>query len=206
MRISKLDRGGSPSKRFPMAELREQLRDGRVWCGLGVVFKPDNGEHFYLENSNGKTRVYVEVQTLPEGLDLTCRLATRPTWYIPTVGTTVAVLIPSGEVDHCPLVVGVLDAGEGDEEITVERTLVKTELPYVVKAPSILLGGTDADQAVPQGDNQRAALNALASALQTYIGAIQSIADPTTLATAAMGSALNTFKSASYLSPVSKTK
>lgn len=195
----------SGSFRVPLHEFREAMADGRLWCCLGRVIQPDGGPHYHKDTSDGKSRVMIAVETIPEGLDLTCRLATRPTYYIPPVGALVAVLIPSGELEHCPLVVGVLDNGAADEEVGTDKTLVSSEVAYVVKAPSIKWG-QNAAQDVVQGNSQKTALDAFADALGAYAVAIKAIADPTNVATPVLQAAITEFKAAAYLSAKVKTE
>lgn len=197
-------RRGKGAKGLPLAEMRELLKDGRVHVDLGVVFTPDGATHYYKETANGRSKVMVEVET-SSGLDLTCRLATRPVWYIPTPGTVVIVAIPMGELEHCPSIVGILDSGDADTDIGTDKTLVLSEVPYVVEAPTIK-HGRNAGQAVVQGDNQKTALDTLATAIDTYAKAIKSVADPPGLATAALTAAIEVFKASSYLSSKVKTE
>lgn len=205
-------RRGKGAKGLPLAEMRELLKDGRVHVDLGVVFTPDGGTHYYKETANGRSKVMIEVET-SSGLDLTCRLATRPVWYIPTPGTVVIVAIPMGELEHCPSIVGVLDSGAADDEIGTDKTLVSSEVTYVVKAPTIK-HGENADQAVVRGNEQKTALNSFLDALETYIGpgGIGPIVDPPTPPapvgpkTLALQAAITVLKAASWLSPKVKTE
>lgn len=71
---------------------------------------------------------------------------------------------------------------------------------------TVRVGAEDASHPIPQGDSQRDALNDLASALGSYAAAIKTIADPTGLATSDLASAILSFQTSEYLSPVSKTK
>lgn len=203
-------RGGKGAKGLPLAEIRELMKDGRVHIDLGVVFTPDGGTHYYKETANGRSKVMVEVET-SSGLDLTCRLATRPTWYIPTPGTVVIVAIPMGQIEHCPSIVGILDSGDADEEIGTDKTLVSSEVTYVVKAPAIK-HGENADQAVVRGDDQHAALNDFLGALEQYIQGIGPIVDPPVPPapvgpkTIALQAAITVMKAAQYLSSKVKTE
>lgn len=131
-------RRGKGAKGLPLAEVRELMRDGRVHVDLGVVFTPDGGSHYYKDTANGRSKVMVEVET-SSGLDLTCRLATRPTWYIPTPGTVVIVAIPMGELEHCPSIVGILDSGSAPDDVGTDKTLMASEVQYVAEAPAIKL-------------------------------------------------------------------
>lgn len=171
MRIESTKRQKKPNRRLPEQEIREAFRDGRVWVRRAQVFEPDGaGSHFkiHVDSGTGARKVMIEVMTLPEGEDLTCQLATRPTWYIPTPGTVVLVSVPSGELDHCPAIVGIEDSGEADEDIDPSRTLVATDKDYVVKAPTIKFGSVGASHPVPQGDSLKTMLDALMDALTTF--------------------------------------
>jgi hypothetical protein len=208
MRIEGVRRRKKAARRIPEQEVRNLFQDGRVWCRKAQVIEPDGGTHFYIHTDprTGARKVMIEVETLPEGEDLTCQLCTAPTWYIPPPGTVVLVAMPSGEIDHCPEIVGISDSGNADEDISEDRTLVATDKDLVFKAPAVLLGGVDASHPVPQGDSQKDALDAFADALQTYATAIAAIADPSGLATTSLTTAITLFKASRYLSSVSKTK
>jgi hypothetical protein len=82
---------------------------------------------------------------------------------------------------------------EQDGTVTVDATLIK-------------LGGASAQQRVPQGDTQRRALNAFASALKTYVLAIQPTVDSVGLVTPDMVAAIEALMAAEYLSPTTRTK
>lgn len=203
----KRDKG---AKGLPLAEIREMMKDGRVHVDLGVVFQPGGGTHYYKDTSNGRSKVMVEVET-SSGLDLTCRLATRPVWYIPAPGTVVIVAIPMGEIDHCTSIVGILDSGDADDEIGTGKTLVSSEVDLVLKAP-IIKHGVDASQAVVRGDEQKAALNSFLDGLETYIQGIGPIVDPPVPPapvgpkTVALQAAITLLKAASWLSSKVKTE
>ncbi len=123
MKIHKKLRPDRAVKRLDMAELRHLLRDRRVWSKLAVVTAPeDGGDHYELHEEDGKiVDITIEVLTIPDKLDLTCRLgfigASAGMITIPDVGDEVIVAIPDGEIDFMPAVIamlprsGVLDAG-----------------------------------------------------------------------------------------------
>lgn len=146
-------RGHKGAKRLDLSDLKTALMDGRTWLTLGRVFEPDGGEHWHVDTgrSGGKRRVMIEVETIPDGQDLTCRLATKPMWHIPDPGDIVAVAIPSGEVDHCPLIVGILDGGEAPEGIGTEKTIVAPGRPWAIRSELVQLGDSDATEQVVKG-------------------------------------------------------
>jgi len=183
------------------------MKDGRVWGEIGQVYKPDDGPHFFVDTDNeGRRRTYIEVRTMPGGNDLTCRLATKPSWYIPDPGEIVAVLVPDGQIDHCPLVVGITDSGEADSDISEDRTLVATDKDYVIKAPSIKLGSVGVSQKAVLGDAQKDALSTFVDALNVYALGIKTIADPTNTFTPALTAAITALKAQLVLSLSPKVK
>jgi hypothetical protein len=172
MRFSSLDRPRKPVRRLPIAEMKALFQDGRVHVELGKVFSPDGGPHYHINTDDGRRRAMIEVLTMPGGNDLTCRLATKPCWYIPTPGTLVIVAIPSGEIDHCPSVVGILDNGAADEDISAEITLISSELDIVLKAPGVRLGGVDATESAALADSLTGDLSPALSAILVDLEAL----------------------------------
>jgi len=109
-------RGRRPTKRPDLTDLREALRDRRVWTGLGVVVAADDGgEHWELipdDDGNG-VDITIEVELVPDQVPLTCRLgfpgsSTAAIWTIPNIGDEVALVLPAGALDFMPCVVAVL--------------------------------------------------------------------------------------------------
>lgn len=131
-------RGARAARRANMAEIRAALEDGKVWTGLGVVFAPDGGSHYEVDADIG---VLVHVELMPAREPLLCRLGglgeggTRGVWRIPPVGTEVAVLIPSGELDDDPMIVGVLSSG-GVHSALDDVTLVVSGPEIVIEVDS----------------------------------------------------------------------
>jgi hypothetical protein len=74
-----------------------------------------------------------------------------------------------------------------------------------IEAGAIRLGSQSAAQQLVLGTAFKAALNGFIDALSLYTGAIQGIADPTTVATTALGVAATALKNAAFLSNVSRT-
>ncbi len=76
----------------------------------------------------------------------------------------------------------------------------------VVAAPSLKLGSSLASESAIRGDTFWTALDGLLTAINAYATAIQSIADPTSVATAALGTAISAFKAlaSTYKSTVVK--
>jgi hypothetical protein len=148
MRISKPLRGRKPTKRLDLTDLREAVKDQRVWCALGVVIQPD-GEPFHFElvtDGDQVTDVLVDVETQPDGLDVTCRLAAAGAsqgaglWRVPAVGDEVAVLLPDGDVSFMPTIVAVLSSGEVPRRAAIGRTVLVAPDSVEVIAPKVYLG------------------------------------------------------------------
>ena len=111
-------RGRHASKRLDVDKLASLLNDGKVSGKLGRVFAPDGDgttlPHWKIEtDDDGNKIILVEVETVPDGLDLTCQLCSgfssgggNGAWAIPRVGSMVAVLVPEGEIGFQPLIVG----------------------------------------------------------------------------------------------------
>lgn len=98
-------RGRRGSKRLDITDLREVLRDRRMWSAIGIVTKPDDGEHF--EEVEGPADVLVEVVLQPSLVPVTCRLP-AVFFTVPVVGEEVAVLIPEGQCDFMPTIIAIL--------------------------------------------------------------------------------------------------
>lgn len=104
------------AKPLELSLLKEALKDRRVWCGLGLVVKRQgDSSHFQINNDNGD--VYVEVDLMPEGTPLTCRLGSfgggpgTGVWRIPPEGTEVVVAVTQGEVSEQCAIIATLSTG-----------------------------------------------------------------------------------------------
>lgn len=100
--------------------MRAPLADRRVWGGLGLVWKPPQHDKHY-EFYDNDVLVYVRMQ--PTDDEIICRLVSaNGLWVIPPLGSEVAVLVPMGDYEAEPMIVGILstegvpDALSSDEE------------------------------------------------------------------------------------------
>lgn len=125
MRITKPKRGRRGTKRVDLTDMRELFRDRRMWTAIGIVVKPDDGEHF--EEVTGPADVLVEVVLQPSLVPVSCRLAAG-VWMVPSVGEEVAVLIPEGQPAFMPLIIANLssnslptDQGPAEDRIAIVR-------------------------------------------------------------------------------------
>ena len=93
----------------------------------------------------------IEVETMPDGLDLTCRLSTSGSgggfglWAIPRVGSIVAVLVPDGEIEFQPIIVGVLDNNAAPDRVSPDRVILVSSVPVEITAPKVILGPDPGD-------------------------------------------------------------
>ncbi len=107
----------SPVKRMNLEALREQLADGLVHAGLGIVKKREGGDS-HFEIVDGAKDVLVDVVMMPTNEPLRCRLtgcAGGPgtgIWSIPPEGCEVAILIPLGDFDFSPMIVATLSSNK----------------------------------------------------------------------------------------------
>jgi hypothetical protein len=119
----KRKRGGS--KRLDLAPLREILKDRRCWVCMGLVTVPDGeSSHYEILTTPGRMDVLVEVETQPEGLDLTCRLNDAAIYRIPNVGDEVAIVIPAGEFDFMPIIVTTMASGTVPDGVAPNVTVI----------------------------------------------------------------------------------
>jgi hypothetical protein len=124
-KISKPKRQRQGSKRLDLSNLKALIKDRRCWVCSAVVVKPEGEQtHFEIVTDGGEVAVYVDVETVPQRLDLTCKLGGDGSVYrIPNVGDEVAVVIPEGEMDGLdPVIVAVFPSGMPDgvaENVTV---------------------------------------------------------------------------------------
>lgn len=112
MRIDKPLRSKKASKRIDLSDIREVLKDRRMWAGLGVVVAPTDGSpHWRIETDDSGTAIdiLVEVVIQPDQIPITARL-TAGMWTVPAIDEEVAILIPAGQVDFQPIIVGILSS------------------------------------------------------------------------------------------------
>lgn len=113
-----LKRGRMRGKRFDPTDLKKIVREQRNWTAFGKVIRPEgvgpNEPHFDLDG----TDLLVDVEFQPTLIDVTCRVSAGfggpqlGLWAVPPVGAEVAVVIPDGELEHGPIVVGILSTGQ----------------------------------------------------------------------------------------------
>lgn len=129
------------AKKLDMTGIRAALQDRRQWCTVGVVTKQKTeSSHYQLVEKGGSlVDILVDVELMPEGIDVTCRLAggagAQGLWMIPAEGDEVIVMIPAGDISFMPVIVGMLstyeiadDASQGPE---LNRTVIVNGAVYI---------------------------------------------------------------------------
>ena len=141
-------RGRKASRRVDTGAIEAMVRDGRIWSTLGKVMKPDSAnEHWQVKDG----KILIEVETLPDSMDLTCRLGTSGfgggggLWAIPPVGSIVVVAVPDGEVEFMPTIVGVLDNNAAPDRVSPDRVILVSSVPVEITAPKVILGPDPGD-------------------------------------------------------------
>jgi hypothetical protein len=183
-----------------------------MWCKFGKVIKPDSAtEHWKTQDLEGGGKVIlVEVETMPDGCDLTCRLSSgfssgggNGAWAIPRLGSIVGVAVPDGEIEFMPIVFGVLDCNAPPDGLDETLSLIVDDRTLAVRVPKFQMGDSDAGQAFIKGTDRRqhetsltTALTTFLTAVETYAGAIAGIADPSGSATTTLTGAITTMSTA----------
>lgn len=115
-----------------LSALKDVLRDERCWTCLAVVTTPE-GETDYVEivtEDGALVDVLVDVVTMPDGNDITCRLfASGGQWTIPNEGDEVIVTIPAGEIGFMPAIVARFDRPPSD--LAKGRTVITNAEVFV---------------------------------------------------------------------------
>ena len=113
--------GRRPVKRIDLRDIREVLKDSRVWAAVGQVIQPDGeatATHYELVpgETGAIVDILVEVLLTPSNIEVTCRLAgaagARGAITIPDVGDEVLIVVPDGQVDWMPVLIARLSTGD----------------------------------------------------------------------------------------------
>lgn len=132
-------------KAIDMAQVKSALRDGKAWTSLGVVRQfPGESSHFEIDGDD----VLVDVELVPSNERVLCRLAAAGGggfWTVPAVGEEVAVLVPEGDIEADPIILGTFSTPPGDvavDRIIITRGEVKIVADHaVIESPNVELGG-----------------------------------------------------------------
>lgn len=118
------------ARKLDLEQMRELLKDRRVHTAYGIVVAPDGpNSHYDLDGVD----LLIEVETSPDQLDLTCRwgLGGQGPWTVPAVGDEVVILVPNGQIDFMPVIVGVLSTGVVPEGVAPSVTVISNGTVYV---------------------------------------------------------------------------
>lgn len=122
------------TRRVDLTPLKEALKDNRVYARLGLVTAEDAPSHFELDGED----LLVEVTLVPDDVRVTCRMATvgggpgQGLWFVPPVGSEVAVLVPDGELESGPMIVGVLSTGSLPDGVAEGVTVIANSSKVLV--------------------------------------------------------------------------
>lgn len=114
---SRVGRGRLGGRTVNRAEVRDALEDGRIHCAVGLVVVPNNEDSHYeieADNDGNPVDVLVNVSLMPRQEAVLCRLGALAggpgsgIWRIPPVGAEVMVMVPRGELENGPVIVGEL--------------------------------------------------------------------------------------------------
>lgn len=117
MKVVRPMRARHGSKRLDVSQLRDLLKDHRLWVSLGIVSTPeDGGQHWELvPGADGSTDINVEVLLAPSNVSVTARLGGAAggagIWQVPPLGAEVVVNFPDGRLDWMPVIVAQLSTG-----------------------------------------------------------------------------------------------
>lgn len=136
------------AKPVDLSSMKEALHKGaKIYCALGVVVKRAGDSAHWEKHTedDGSTDILVEVDVMPSGEEITCRLGAAAAgngwgvWNIPPVGAEVIVTFPDGEMDGMdPVIMRVLSSGN------VPSTLDETTL-VIAGAKKIHIESQDGD-------------------------------------------------------------
>lgn len=229
MRSTVSKRGVRGGKRLDVNQLRDLIAKMPMVTALGVVRKfPGETSHFEVSTENGTNEILVDVELIPSGERVQCRLGfgNDGVYRIPRVNSEVAVMLPfspqsliKDSLDFEPIIVGVVNT-DAHSDLTDDETVVIEANKVIVVSGDTKIGSSAATEKMMLGTSYTnaestflTALNTFAVAINTYAVAIKSVADPSNAATPALttaqgafSTALSTFQSAlsSYLATKAK--
>jgi hypothetical protein len=128
-------------RRLDITAMREALADGKCWTCLGVVVSRD-GSHYEISDGD----VLVELDLMPGEQSITARMGAAGggqgigIWYIPPVGSEVAVIMPDGDFAFSPIIVGVLSSGSLPDGVAPGVTVIANTSKVLIHDGA---GGTD---------------------------------------------------------------
>jgi len=149
MRSTVSKRGVRGGKRADTSQIKDWLGKGEMVTSLGVVRKFDNQDsHFQVSTENGSQEILVDVELIPSGTRVTCRLGFggQGVYRIPQVDTEVAVLIPydpnsliKDSLDYEPIIVASVELNT-PSQLNDDDIVVISSARVHVYSDNILLG------------------------------------------------------------------
>ncbi len=113
--------------------MRSMIGQQQMTTSLGVVRKfPEHESHFEVDTENGTNEIMVDVELIPSGTRVLCRLGfgNDGVYRIPREGSEVAVLVPydsssliKDSLDYEAIIVGVLNVN-APSALTSDDTVV----------------------------------------------------------------------------------
>ncbi len=143
------------SKRVDTQAVREWIANQQMTTSLGVVRKfPGETSHFDIDTENGSNEILVDVELIPSGTRVQCRLGfgNDGVYRIPRENSEVAVLLPfdpssliKDPMDFEPIIVGVLNTSAPDQ-LTGDDTVVRDAAKVRILNSDIQLGSNPLPQ------------------------------------------------------------
>jgi len=122
------------SKRPDTQALKKWLSPGQTTTSLGVVRKfPGEDSHFEISTENGINEILVDVELIPSGTRVQCRLGfgNDGMYRIPRENSEVAVILPydtssliQDPMDFEPIIVGVLNVNAPNQLTDVDTVVI----------------------------------------------------------------------------------
>jgi hypothetical protein len=147
-------------RRLDLSGLKQALKDDRVFPCLGLVTDEDVDSHFDLDGDD----LLVEVALVPGEERVSARLGfgagpSAGSWFIPAVGSEVALMICDGDLEAGVFIVGILSSGAVPDGVAPGV--------MVIASPSKVLIHDGAGGAAPVAT--KADIDALQSAIDSHI-------------------------------------
>jgi hypothetical protein len=166
--------------------MKAWLAQGHMVTSLGVVRKfPEHGSHFEISTENGRKEVLVDVELVPSGTRVLCRLGfgNDQNFKIPRVDQEVAVLLPfdpqsliKDPLDFEPIIVGVLDVAIPSELTGDGDHVMKSSNKVTIDAPTVTCGAETGSEPAVKGQTYRSAEDTLLTAIQNAFAAVAAYA------------------------------
>lgn len=150
--IRKMTRRQGAARRMDLTDLKATLADNSLRIAVGVVSATHESDKHYEIIMDGGTisDVLVDVEFVPHGTDVTCRLGSFAggvgdgLWRIPAEGTEVIVGIPQlgeggDDISWMPTIIAVLSTGVLPERISDSRTVLVAPDRIEIIAPQVYI-------------------------------------------------------------------